>query len=97
LNRKQQSRWLAAQAVRMTFGLLLISAAAAIAIPVIRRVAVPMDPKVGRAVLSPPGTSKASRLGRGAVRIPRPTTIGRFKGAKRESFLGVPIPDTRGL
>src|ERR1043166_7912696 len=39
LNRKQESRWLAVQAVHMTSGLLLISAAAAIAIAVTRRVA----------------------------------------------------------
>ena len=52
-----------------------------------------MNLKVGRAVLSPPRMAKKYRLDRGAVRTPRPTHAGRFRGSMREScFRGILSP-----
>src|SRR5688572_24279849 len=52
----------------------------------------PMNLKVGRAVLSPPGMAQNRRPSCGAVRTPRPTFAGRLRGSKRELVEGILSP-----
>ena len=52
----------------------------------------PVNLKVGRAVLSPPGMAQNRRPSCGAVRTPRPTFAGRFRGSKRELVGGILSP-----